>query len=210
MINKIKDFNIPANFLKIFYVFLPMLVLLRFFLGEKSFVELMVILIFISLSCDIIMRICSSKKELGHPSIFATLSKKHILCIYFEHLFWLFLTSLAIISFVKAEIYTLGFIIFGFCKSFSYFFGKQFQSEKFYDISKSEALSFAVIGFIVATFLGSFYELKLMTMLFIFISLGVMTLMDARRKMVKFNNPSLSLSVFTVLLSIFDGIWIIF
>lgn len=210
MINKNKKFKIPANFFRIFYVFLPILIFLKFALGEKSFVELMVILIAICLCSDIIIRLCSSKKELGFASIFTPLSKKSALCKYFEHLFWMFLTCLLIISFAKIQIYVICLAVYALAKSFAYILSKPFKGEKFHDVTRAEAIAFFVIGFVVITFLADFYGLSFVALIFIYSCLALMTLMDTRKTLIKFNNSSLAILVFTISLTIFDGIWSIF
>lgn len=210
MINKLKNFTIPANFYRVFYIFLPVLVFLKLGLGEKSFVELMVILVLISLISEIILRLCCSKKEYGFASIFSPLTRKTLLTRTFEHLFWLFLTCLAVIYFAEIRICTICLTIYAFSKSFAYLLSKPFKSNKFFDITIAEAVSFFAIGFVVATFLASYYDFSFGALISIYSSLILMTLTDARKKLIKFNNPSLAILVFVISLTILNGIWSVF
>lgn len=210
MTNKFKDFKVPDNFFRIFYLLLPSLIYLSVVLDKRPFVDFMVILTGICFISGLILRMCVSKKEHGFSSIFTPLSEKSRLLIYFEHLFWLFITCLAIISFAKIQIYTICFFIYAISKSFAYLVSKPFQGKKFYDVTIAESIAFLVIGLIAATFIASSFDLKPLSLIFIYMSLAIATLTDARKKLIKFDNSSLTLILFVAILTIFDGIWGVF
>lgn len=210
MTNKLKGFKIPDNFFRIFYLLLPSLIYFSAVLGRESFIDFMVILIGICFISGLILRMCISKKEHGFSSILTHLSKKSRLLIYFEHLFWLFVTCLAIISFTKVQIYTVCFFVYAISKSFAYLASKPFQSKKFFDGTIAESTAFFVIGLIAVTFIASSFNLRLLSLIFVYISLAIATLTDARKKLIKFDNSSLTLILFVIILTIFDGIWGVF
>jgi hypothetical protein len=205
-----KRFRVPTNFFKTFYLLLPILPLLRIILEERAFGEFMVILIFFSLVGDISLRLFGSKKQDGFFSIFSPTTKRNPLCAYFENLFWILLTCLIIISFFKAQIYTICFVLYGFAKSLSYIIGKQFKSTKFYDLHLSQSIAFYVIGLIVATFMAASYNISALALFFIYFCFAFSTLVNARKNLIKFNNPSLSIAIFVITLTIFDGLWKVF
>ncbi len=209
MIKIIKKTKSAKNILKIFYLLITISFLVKTIVGLEVFKSTLVLIALISLILDMAVKLVRKQKGGGFFSklSFASLKAKDGSESYGEHILWITLAMLAIYWFTSPQIHSLCFLTYGVAKSFSYIIGKQISKNRFYESTIGEASAFFVIGLIVLIYIAGITDIKVLGLFFIIFAWLCASLADARRGLVKFNNPTLSMAVFTVILTTLNGIW---
>lgn len=208
-IKTIKKTKSAKNILKIFYLLITISFVVKTIVGLEVFKSILVLIALISLILDMATKLTRKQKSGGFFSkfSFASLKAKDNSESYGEHILWITLSMLIIYWFTAPQIHSLCFLTYGIAKSFSYIIGKQISKSKFYESTTGETAAFFVIGLIVLIYIAGITDIKALGLFFIIFSWLCASMADARRGLVKFNNPALSMSVFTVILVILNGVW---
>ena len=208
MTNSFKKIKLPGNLLKIFYLLLPLLAVLKAATEQGQFAQIMVLLIFLFLAGDFVSRLIISKGKAA--KLFSIRASNNAFRTCCEHAFWITLTCLVFSFIVSIQVFSICLIVYSVAKTFSYIIGKRFVSGNFFESTIAESIAFFVLGTLTTIFVAINTDIKWFGLLTICGCLIPTTVANAREKLLNFNTAAFTISVFMVTLAILDGIWKIF